>query len=45
MSLVRRPVPGLLASLRLLLAVPAVLPGREGAVLHGPQEATRKEGS
>ena len=45
MSLVRRPVPGLLASLRLLLAVPAVLPGREGAVLHWPQEAARQEGS
>ena len=44
-SLVRRPVAGLLPGLRLLLGLPAVLPGREGAVLHGPQETTRKEGS
>lgn len=36
---------GLLVWLRLLLALPAVLPGREGAVLHGSQEAARQEGS
>ena len=45
MPLVRRPVAGLLARLPVLLALPALLPGGEGAVLHGPQEAARQEGS
>ena len=43
MSLVRRPVAGLLAGLRLLLSLSAVLPGREGAVLHGSQKAARQD--
>ena len=45
MSLVRRPVAGFLAGLRLLLSLSAVLSGREGAVLHGSQKAARQEGS
>ena len=45
MSLVRRPVAGLLTRLRLLLSLPAVLPGWERAVLHWPEKAARQEGS